>query len=87
MKKFNDFTLLNDWLKNLIERAINIEPEKGEFYEGLQQGYYETISHILNQIEGHNLMDKLDDDYLKKFNAEDIINGKAKNPFKKDDLI
>ncbi|PKO97959.1 MAG: hypothetical protein CVU13_12420 [Bacteroidetes bacterium HGW-Bacteroidetes-8] len=81
MKEFNEIQLLNDWLKNLIERAIKIDVEKGEFYQGLQQGYYETISHLLNQIEGHNLMDKFADKYLKNFNAEDIINGTAKNPF------
>ena len=72
--------LLNDWLKNLVERAINIDTTDSEFNEGLQQGYYECISHLLNQIDGLNL-DEILDNYFKEFKPEDIINGNAKNPF------
>ena len=83
MNNFIYFEILGDWLKNLIDRAINIESTEGEFQEGVLQGYYEAISHIVTQIDALGLMDKLNDDYLKNFNPDDLLNGKAKSPFER----
>lgn len=85
MSKLDRFILIGDWLKNLIDRAILIDPNESEFNEGLQQGYYESISHIINQIDGLNLKSDLNDEYLENFEPEDIINGKAKQPFAKEE--
>jgi len=80
--KNNDFELLSDWLKNLIERAIAVEVEKGAFYEGIQQGYYEAISHLLLQLDAFDLIKELNDKYLEEFESESIITGTAKHLFK-----
>jgi len=80
---YNDFEILSDWLKNLIERAIKIDTKKEVFNEGLLQGYYECLSHIMNQIDTLDLKEKLKDEYLQDFNPDDLLSGKAQNPFEK----
>ncbi|MBK8517529.1 MAG: hypothetical protein IPL55_14950 [Saprospiraceae bacterium] len=79
----SELILLADWLKNLIERAVNIQSEDDEFHIGVLHGYYECISHILSNIDGLNLWDKLNDSYLEGFKPDSLINGTATNPFKK----
>lgn len=81
MTEFNDFQILGDWFKNLIDRAIKIESDKSEFNEGLLQGYYESISHIITQLDLLGLMEKLDDDYLRNFDPDDLLRGDVIGPF------
>ncbi|MEZ4909185.1 MAG: hypothetical protein R2771_16430 [Saprospiraceae bacterium] len=77
---------LNDTLKNIIDRAIqlNSEKNKDEFKEGLIAGYYHVLSHIFNQIEIFEIIYDLDE-YLKNFDPDDLLTGKAKSPFKKEE--
>ena len=80
--KYNDFEILADWLKNLIERASMIDINKNAFDDGVLQGYYECISHIMIQLDTLGLKEKLKDELLYNFNPDDLLSGKAKNPFK-----
>jgi len=83
MNNFEKFPLLGDWLKNLIDRAIQINPNADDYNEGILQGYYEAISHILTQIKVLDMMEDLHDDYLANFNPDDLITGKAISAFDK----
>lgn len=81
MDKFDKFQLIGDWLKNLIERAKEIDINEGDYHEGILRGYYESISHILIQIEVLGFMEDLNDEYLSNFNPDDLLNGTATTPF------
>lgn len=80
-----DSTYLNyliDSLRNIIDRSIKVDPTKDEFNKGVQFGYYEVLSHLFNQAENFDILEDLGE-YLKNFNPDDILNGKAQNPFEK----
>lgn len=66
-KNYNKFVILGDWLKNLIERAIEVDTSKEVFNEGVLQGYYECISHVMNQLDTLDLKEELNDKYLQSF--------------------
>lgn len=79
---FNEFEILSDWLKNLIDRAIKIDTSEEIFNQGVLQGYYECLSHILIQLECLDLIEKLNDQYLQNFNPDDLLSGIASDQFK-----
>ena len=84
MEKSTFINFLNDTLKNIIDRAINkVDSNKDEFQKGVQFGYYEAISHFMNQADTFFILDQLDE-YLKDFNPDDLLNGKAKSPFERE---
>ena len=74
---------LNDTLKTLISRALELDTENGDdFHKGILFGYYEAISHLLNQAEVFEISKTLDS-YLQHFEAEGILTQEAKPPFDK----
>lgn len=85
MNNFNEIEILGDWIKNLIDKALNINDEldKSEFQDGLLQGYYESINHLITQLNAFGLINKLNDEYLKNFDPDDLLTGKAVSPFEK----
>lgn len=62
---------LNDSIKELISRALDIENDT-DFDKGTRLGFYEAISHLLNQAEGFGIFDELDNE-IKEFNLESLI--------------
>lgn len=70
---------LNDSLKNIIDSAINIEI-KDDFSNGIKQGYYEAISHLINQSDIFEIKNNLDK-YLQNFDPDTLITGEADSPF------
>ena len=75
---------LNDVLKNLIERALAIKAGSEEFNKGVQFGYYECISHLLNQAEIFDIKENLDQ-VLQDFDTQSILSKKEENSLKPPD--
>ena len=62
---------LNDSIKDLILKAQSIG-NYSEFEKGNRLGFYQAISHLVNQAEAFGFLNELDSE-VKEFNLETII--------------
>lgn len=77
-KMSNTYILyLNDTIRQLINLAKDVS-QKDEYNEGVVYGYYASISRLLNQAEGFNIIEQLDDD-VKNFEPESLISNQLNN--------